>query len=478
MSPLTGTQEVMPGQQDWRLQQQDRSRAKDFTIEEAFAQFSVLQTVKRRLKQFGYEFFDVQASGFAPVLDVPVGPDYVIGPQDSLAIHIWNVPDRNLNRSYIVPVERDGMLVIPQVGAIPVGGLTFSRAERTIHSRLKKLLKRFEVHVSMARLRTIKVYVVGEVVRPGAYEMSALATVSNAVYAACGPAKSGSLRQVTVVRDGRVAAELDFYDFLLKGDRTQDRRLQAGDVILVPPLGAVAAIGGAVKRSAIYEFKPGSRLTDLLRLAGGLTPIADRQRCHIYRVEPGRGRVLIDVDLAAAFKAAGKNGNARARESKVDPIIHDGDYVRIAALPTQVANVVSLVGAVKSPGPYEYRPGMRVHDLLMRDLLTVDAYVDRAEIIRTDPVTYQTNVIQFSPVALFKGDQEQNHRLHRLDQIVVASQLRPPNLVFVEGEVKRPGYFTIEQGERLSSVLKRTGGFTPNAFPPGIVLIRESVRKK
>ncbi len=268
MSPLTGTQGVQPAQQDWRLQQQDRSRAKDFTIEEAFAQFSVLQSVKRRLKQFGYEFFDVQASGFAPVLDVPVGPDYVIGPQDSLAIHIWNVPDRNLNRSYIVPVERDGMLVIPQVGAIPVGGLTFSRAERTIHSRLKKLLKRFEVHVSMARLRTIKVYVVGEVVRPGAYEMSALATVSNAVYAACGPAKSGSLRQVTVVRDGRVAAKLDFYDFLLKGDRTQDRRLQAGDVVLVPPLGAVAAISGAVKRSAIYEFKPGSRLTDLLRLAG------------------------------------------------------------------------------------------------------------------------------------------------------------------------------------------------------------------
>jgi len=482
MSPLTGTQGVPPGQQDWRLQQQDQSRAKDFTIEEAFAQFSVLQTVKRRLKQFGYEFFDVQASGFAPVLDVPVGPDYVIGPQDTLAIHIWNVPDRNLNRSYIVPVDRDGMLVIPQVGAIPVGGLTFSRAERTIHSRLKKLLKRFEVHVSMARLRTIKVYVVGEVVRPGAYEMSSLATVSNAVYAACGPAKSGSLRQVTVVRDGRVVAKLDFYDFLLKGDRTQDRRLQAGDVVLVPPLGAVAAISGAVKRSAIYEFKPGSRLTDLLRLAGGLTPIADRQRGHIYRVEPGRGRVLMEVDLAQAFKArsANKKGKEKKKSSPLgaNPIIHDGDYVRIASLPTQVANVVSLVGAVKSPGPYEYRPGMRVHDLLMRDQLTVDAYVDQAEIIRTDPVTYQTKVIQFSPRALFEDNQAENHQLHRLDQIVVASQLRPPNLVFVEGEVKRPGYFTIEQGEGLSSVLKRTGGFTANAFPPGIVLIRESVRKK
>ncbi|MDA2910928.1 SLBB domain-containing protein [Nitrospiraceae bacterium AH_259_D15_M11_P09] len=475
---ITGIHPGMPGQQGPNLQPPEDTRAKGFSMEQAFAQFSVLQTVKRRLKQFGYEFFDLQASSFAAVQDVPVGPDYVVGPQDSLAVHVWNVPDPNLNRSYIVPVERDGMLVIPRVGAIPVGGLTFSQVERVIHSRLRKLLKRFEVHVAMARLRTIKVYVVGEVVRPGAYEVSALATVSNAVYAACGPAKSGSLRQVTVVRDGRVVAKLDFYDFLLKGDRTQDRRLQAGDVVLVPPLGAVAAISGAVKRSAIYEFKPGSRLTDLLQLAGGLTPVADQRRCHIFRMEPGRGRVLIGVDLAAALKATGKNGNARSRESEVDPIIQDGDYVRIAALPTQVANVVGLAGAVKNPGPYEYRPGMRVHDLLTRDQLTVDAYLDRAEIIRTDPVTYGTQVIQFSPVALFKGDQEQNHRLHRLDQIVVASQLRPPKLVVLEGEVKRPGYFTIEQGERLSSALKRAGGFTPNAFPPGMVLIRESVRQK
>jgi hypothetical protein len=165
---------------------------KDFTVEEAFAQFSVLHGVKGRLQQFGYDFFDTQATSFAPVLDAPVGPDYVVGPQDSLSIHIWNVPDQSLNRSYIVPVERDGMIIIPQIGAISVGGLTFSQAERAITSRLSAHLKRFEVHVAMARLRTIKVYVVGEVVRPGAYEISSLATVSNAMYAACGPARSGS----------------------------------------------------------------------------------------------------------------------------------------------------------------------------------------------------------------------------------------------------------------------------------------------
>jgi hypothetical protein len=131
----------------------------------------------------------------------------------------------------------DHLIIIPQIGAISVGGLTFSQAERAITNRLGAHLKRFEVHVAMARLRTIKVYVVGEVIRPGAYEISSLATVSNAMYAACGPARSGSLRQVRLIRESQVVAEVDFYQFLMAGDRRNDARLQSGDVIVVPPLG-------------------------------------------------------------------------------------------------------------------------------------------------------------------------------------------------------------------------------------------------
>ena len=456
----------------------EQLRHQDFSVEEAFAQFSVLQGVKSRLKQFGYDFFDAHAGGFTSLQDVPVGPDYVIGPQDSLAVHIWNVPDQNFNRSYIAPVERDGMVVIPQVGAIPVGGQTFSQAERTIHARLSMLLKRFELHVSMARIRTMKVYVVGEVARPGAYELSALATASNAIYAACGPSRSGSLRQIRIMRDGKTVGQLDLYDFLLQGDRRQDNRLQAGDVVLVPPLGPVVAISGSIKRPAIYEVKPGARLTELLTLAGGLTPLSDRQRCHLFRQDPAlQERNMIDVDLLRALTSHGAEKNRLGSEGG-DPILLDGDYIRIPSLPTQVVNVVSLVGAVKSPGPYEYRAGMRVKDILSPEQLSVDAYADRAEIVRTDPLTYLTKVIQFSPKALFEGQESDNHSLQRLDQVVIASQLRPPALVLVEGEVRRAGYFTIEIGERLSSVLKRSGGFSPNAFPNGIMLVRESVKLK
>ena len=456
-------------------QQTAQLTTKDYSVEEAFAQFSVLQSVKSRLQQFGYDFFDTQATSFAPVPDAPVGPDYVLGPLDSLAIHIWNVPDQTLNRSYIVPVERDGTIIIPQIGSISVGGLTFSQAEKAITNRLGAHLTRFEVHVSMARLRTIKVYVVGEVVRPGAYEISSLATISNAIYASCGPARSGSLRQVRLIRDNKAVADVDFYQFLMAGDRSQDARLQAGDVIVVPPLGPVAAISGAVKRAAIYELKPGIRLTDLLQLAGGLTPAANHQRCQLIRLDPNKGRVMLDIDLTTILEPSGQK---RATSDGADLLLQDGDFVRVGSLPTQVVNVVTLAGAVKNPGPYEFRPGMGVRNILKLDQLTVDAYLDRAELVRTDPLTYETKVIPFSPKALFENEKVEDIPLQRMDQVVVGTQMRPPSVVFLEGEVKRPGYFTLETGERLSSVFKRAGGFTNNAFPEGIVLVRESVRKR
>src|SRR4026209_735238 len=459
-----------------RLAQQTATlTSKDYSVEEAFAQFSVLQNVKSRLHQFGYDFFDTQATSFAPVLDAPVGPDYVLGPLDSLSIHVWNVPEQSLNRSYIVPVERDGIIVIPQIGAIPIGGLTFSQAERAIMNRLSGHLKRFEVHVAMARLRTIKVYVVGEVVRPGAYEISSLATVSNALYAACGPARSGSLRRIRLVRDNQALGEIDFYQFLMAGDRRQDARLQSGDVIVVPPLGPIAAVSGAVKRAAIYELSPGTRLVDLLQLAGGVTPSANLQRCQLLRLDQDKGRIMIDIDLGKIIDASGRK---RPTANGADLALQDGDFLRVASVPTQVVNVVTLAGAVKNPGPYEFRPGMAVRDILKADQFTVDAYMDKAEIVRTNPLTYETKVISFSPKELFESGKADDIPLQRMDQIVVGAQMRPPSVVFVEGEVRRPGYFTLETGEKLSSVLKRAGGFSATAFPEGIVLVRESVRKR
>jgi polysaccharide biosynthesis/export protein len=444
----------------------------ELSIEDSFARFFLLQGTTSQLKQFGYNFFDLSFSGFPQVLDTPVGPDYVLGPEDTLAIHIWNVPDPSFNQSYVSTVERDGTIFVPQLGSIPVAGMTFAKVNQFLHSKLSGLLKRFDLHVSMGRLRSIKVFVVGEVVRPGTYELSALATASHALYAACGPARSGSLRHIRIMRGNKLAADLDLYKFFLQGDRSQDVSLQSGDTVFVTPIGSVAAVAGPVKRPAIYELlKNRTTLPELLELAGGLAPSADRQRCQIFRIEAGQKRVIVDINLAQDAKGASQELSTADTLS-----IHDGDFVRIASVSLQIDNAVTLTGAVRTPGVYDLQPGMTLRDLLNNQLL-VDSYLEKAELVRTDPLTYETTVYPFNLKDLMSG-KEANVELRRLDKVVIATQVRKARLVHLVGEVKRAGTYTLDTGERLSSVLKRAGGFTAQAFPRGLQLIRESVKHR
>jgi len=434
------------------------------SIEESFARFLVLEGQSGALKQFGYAFFDSPFSGLTTASDAAPGPDYVLGPDDTLSLQIWNVPDATLNRSFLVTIERDGSVYLPQIGSIALSGLTMSNAQKVIEGRIRRLLKRFDMHMSVARIRTMKVFVVGEVVRPGAFEVSSLATASYGLHAACGPSRSGSLRKIRVLREGKLVAQLDFYRFFLNGDRTQDIKLKAGDTLLVPPIGAVAAIGGPVRRPGIYELIGTTPLSSLIELGGGLQPTADRRRAQIFRVEPGRERAIVDVSRGIS------------RSETAQPLVQDGDYVRINAIWTKFENTVSLIGAVRNPGAYAFRPGLRLSELVRREQLTPDSYMARGEILRTDPTTYRTSLIVFSPSRLLGGDRVADIRLQRLDRVVIASQARGPETVMVRGEVQRPGQYPTRAGERLSSVLERAGGLTERAFARGAFLVRPSVK--
>lgn len=443
----------------------ERRTSGPLNIEEAFNRFFILQGVSGALRQFGYSFFETPFPGLAGSGDAAAGPDYVLGPDDILTLHVWNVPDPNLARAHLLTVERDGTMHVPQLGSIPIAGMTLEQATRLIEARLRRLVKRFDMHLSMARLRTMRIFVVGEVVRPGAYELGAQASTTHALYAACGAGKGGSLRRIQVIRNGKRAAELDLYSFLLRGDRTQDARLKPGDTVLVPPIGPVVAIGGPVKRPAIYELLGPSPLSRLIELAGGLTPIADRRRAQVFRVEPGRQRQVLEITGGIEGPRPG------------EPNLQDGDFVRINAISTALENTVSLHGAVRNPGAYPFRAGMRISDVLRADQLTQDAYLDRAEVVRTHPETYETKVTTFSPRALLGGDRRHDLLLQRLDKLVIVSQTRTPGIVTIKGEVRRAGRYARAEGERLSSVLKRAGGFTAWAYPDGIVMFRESVRR-
>src|SRR3989454_3195622 len=200
-------------------------------------------------RQYGYSMFAANVSTFAPVDDIPVGPDYVMGPGDDLTINVWGAVDSTLVRT----VDRNGRIVLPKVGDLRIWGLSFSQADRLIRDELARYFRGFQTSVTMGRLRTVSVYVVGEVCQPGVFTLSALSTVTNALFSAGGPTKLGSLREVRLIRGGYQVAKLDLYDFLQRGDRTRDYRLESGGTIFVPPIGDGVAIAGEVKRPASYE---------------------------------------------------------------------------------------------------------------------------------------------------------------------------------------------------------------------------------
>lgn len=414
------------------------------------------------LRQFGYAVFSSPVSTFAPVDDVPVGPDYVLGPGDDLIINVSGAMDSALVRT----VDRNGRVFLPRVGPVRVWGLTFSQADRLVREELARYFRGFYTTVTLGRLRTIRVHVVGEVCQPGSYTVSSLSTLTNALYAAGGPTKLGSLREIRLLRNSHQVGTLDLYDFLLKGDRSRDFRLESGDTIFVPTIGPVVAVEGEVKRPAIYEVRGPVRVSDLILTAGGVTPRSYLKRVQVIRQEPSAERTAIDLDLTNVFLRGDRSG---------DIALQNGDLVRVFPSDYRVYNVVHVAGAVKYPGDYELKPEMRISQLLPQEKLLPEAYLDRVEIVRRRP-DLSTEVVAVDLKQAWAGQAGQDVALKPLDEVHVRSELRRVGVVTLRGEVKRPGQYSISRGERLSSVIRRAGGFTDRAFLKGAVFTRASLQ--
>jgi len=415
------------------------------------------------LRQYGYSMFAANVSTFAPVDDIPVGPDYVLGPGDDLSINVWGAVDSTLIRT----VDRNGRIVLPKVGDLRIWGLTFSQADRLIRDELARYFRGFQASVTMGRLRTVSVHVVGEVCQPGVYTLSSLSTVTNALYSAGGPTKLGSLREVRLLRSNVQVARIDLYDFLQRGDRTRDYRLESGDTIFVPTVGDVVAVAGEVKRPAIYEVSSGTRLADVVGLAGGVTPTSYLKRVQVVRALPDAERVTLDVDLASHYLRGEHQGN---------PPINAGDLVLIHRSDPRVYNIVKVEGAVRYPGAYELKPMMRIGQLLPADKLLPEAYAERVEVARRRP-DLSVEIVSVDLKKAWSGDQSQDLLLKPLDEVTVRTELKTARTVTLTGEIARPGVYTISDGERLSSVLERAGGFSDRAFLKGALFTRAALRK-
>lgn len=423
-------------------------------------------TLPGNLKQFGYDLFNRTVSTFAPPATMPVGPDYIIGPGDQFTLTLWGTTEGIYN----LLVTKEGQVTLPKVGVVSVAGIRFGELERTLKRHLSKYYSDFNLSVAMGGLKTVMVYIVGEVVKPGSYSLSSLTTVYGALFAAGGPTKQGTLRTIQVLRSGKVVKTIDLYEFLLKGDRSQDIRLQNEDTVFVPLIGPIAGIAGTVYRPAIYELKGQETLGDVIQTAGGIMPTALGGRLQLTRYEDNQRKIVLDIKLDVEQQGASKTTDA-FREK-----VRNMDSIGIRPLYDGVWETVSVTGTVRNPGDIQWRPDLKLKDVIEQGGLLPTSDLTKAEIIRLNKDFTDRQIITVDLEALLKGDQAQNIPLLPKDEVKVYTLFRNAEKVSLSGEVLRPGTYAVMKGERLSDILRRIGGFTREAYAYGAVFKRVDVK--
>lgn len=407
-----------------------------------------------KLKRFGSEIFKYGTGNTDQLpMDLPAGPEYVLGPGDELDINLSGSVFRRFARL----VDRQGQVALPEAGTVAVAGLTIARAQEAIQKELATQFRNATVEISLSRIRTVRIYVVGDVQRPGAYDISSLSSPLNALYAAGGPTSRGSLRVVRQYRGKELVREIDLYDFLLRGIRSDDAHFQSGDTILVPTIGPQVTVTGMVRRPAIYELKNEKELGQVLDLAGGLLVSATMRQINVERIEAHEGRTTLSVripdgsDQAAMAKALGSFQ------------VLDGDRVIVQPILPYADKTVYLQGHVFRPGKYSYHDGETVNDLLRsyQDLMPEPA--DHAEIVRLQPPDFRPITIAFKLSDILVGDDPIELKPFDVVRVYSRYEIDPPK-VFVYGQVLRPGEYPLAQGMTAAGLVEMAGGFNRSAF--------------
>ena len=415
---------------------------------------------------FGLDVFRGRTTQFDPNTPGPVDAGYLLGPGDRLVLILTG----DVEEAYQLDVTREGFVVIPQVGTVHVANLTLAQLEDVLFKRLGRVYS--GVHrgpsastrfvVSVARLRTNQVFVIGDVSRPGSYRVSSAGTALTALYAAGGPTVNGSLRRVEIRRAGKTVDTLDVYDYLLHGDASRDVRLESGDIVFVPVHGARTRVVGEVTRPAVYELAPGESLSELLRMAGGFAPTAARRRVQIERILPptergagGRDRVVLDVAPSDAFTDGGGSTVA----------MQPGDIVRVFPVAERVRNRIAVRGNVWSPGSQGYESGMTITDALrMAGGVKPDTYLGQVLVTRlqSDSTRVQLRAALRDTTGAVVGD----FPLHEDDEIRLFSvtEFRPDRYVAVSGAVRKPGQFDYREGMTMRDLVLLAGGIKESAY--------------
>jgi protein involved in polysaccharide export with SLBB domain len=385
-------------------------------------------------------------------IDLPVGPDYVVGPGDSLSIDLWG----GLSTKIVRTVDREGRVNLPEAGPLQVSGRNLGEVQEAVQKAIALQYRNTSADVSVAKLRTVRVYVVGEVEEPGAYDISSLSTALNALVAAGGVTSKGSLRALTHFRGRQELEKIDAYDLLLRGVTPDAKKLENGDTLLIPQIGPQVTVTGMVRRPGIYELNDEKTLEDALDLAGGILPAAALRHVEVQRLEAHEKRTMLSLDLSADGSTAAQLASFK---------VQDGDEIHIFPIAPYNQDTIYLQGHVLRPGRYSYREGMKLTDILpsYKDILPEPA-AHYGEIIRLDPPDFRPSVVSFDLAAAMK-DPSTAPALLPLDTVRIFSRFdfEPIPTVTVDGEVRSPGTYKTTGKVTLKDAVYLAGGLKTEA---------------
>lgn len=412
---------------------------------------SKYQDISMDLKPFGYEFFrEAAVKVLTERKDIPVPSDYIVGPGDEVKMLLWG----RVNAQYNPIIDRDGNINIPQIGPLHVAGMTFEQMARYLIKQAEQIIGA-NISVTMGSLKTIPIFILGDAKRPGAYTIGSFATITDALLFAGGPNDIGSMRNVQLKRKDKVITTFDLYDLLLKGDKSKDKILQAGDIVFVPVTGPLTGIAGNVRRPAIYELKDKNDLMTLIDLSGGIIPTAYTQQIQVERIIKGERQIVIDIndkDLSQAKYF----------------ILQDGDLVKVFPIVEKDMNAIYLYGNIKRPGKYEYKQGMHIKDLIKDTTeLLPETYFKYALIKRLRLPDLRTEIVPFNLGALLlDNDNTNNIELMPQDIIYVFSKwfFKDKPFITVDGETRKGGRFDLAENMKVKDAVLTAGDLTKDAY--------------
>jgi protein involved in polysaccharide export with SLBB domain len=404
-------------------------------------------------QRFGTEVFrDGLRDPRSIPMDLPVGPDYVVGPGDSLTIDLWGGISTKLLRI----VDRQGRVTLPEAGPVLVSGRSLGEVQQAVQRAISTQYRDTSTDVSVSRLRTIRIYVVGEVEEPGAYDISSLSTALNALVGAGGVTPRGSLRSLKHMRGKQELEEIDAYDLLLHGVSPDAKKLENGDTLMVPSVGPQVTVTGMVRRPAIYELNGEETVEDVLELAGGILPAAALRHVEVQRLEAHEKRTMLSLDLSLDNSAPAQLASFK---------IQDGDEIHIFPIAQYNQDTIYLQGHVQRPGRYSYHEQMKLTDLVAsyKDILPEPA-AHYGEIIRLNPPDFHPTVVSFD-LAAAMADPAAAPALQPLDTVRIFSRFdfEPAPTVFVVGEVRSPGNYRTSGQASLRDAVFLAGGLKPDA---------------